>query len=391
MRADPPPLPRPRHYPLARRARRVASLALRPLAALALVAGGSTAQELEPLPGIADDAPLDRTGEGVVRIAWETPEGSVWPGQRSTLAVRVEVDARFAAEHLTQPFARRLDLPLAIDAPRLPAILALREAGADAGPSLALGGEVVVAENLGEVLEDGAYLRVARIPLDVLAERPGEAELPALVARFAAAETFRDELLGRVPIDARLAFVRGEPAPFVVRRFPEDGRPPEFAGALGAFTLSARAEPTRVRVGDTLQLSVDVEGPAQADGLALPSAADQHGLHLVARHVTDTEGGWRIDEELVVESGTVREVRPLVLWSFDPDAESYRVARSAALPLVIAAAHSGAESEGGDESGGTHIQVVVLGLAAVVVLAAWTARRRRRRRAQRDQGRSGNA
>ncbi|MFH1419105.1 MAG: BatD family protein [Planctomycetota bacterium] len=46
----------------------------------------------------------------------------------------------------------------------------------------------------------------------------------------------------------------------IVRSVPLKGRPPDFNGAIGTYTIRARAKPTEVPVGDPITLTLDISG-----------------------------------------------------------------------------------------------------------------------------------
>jgi hypothetical protein len=55
---------------------------------------------------------------------------------------------------------------------------------------------------------------------------------------------------------------RSRPARMTVRPVPLEGRPAEFLGGVGGFTLGAEAIPRSVRVGQVLDYRITVDGPA---------------------------------------------------------------------------------------------------------------------------------
>lgn len=73
------------------------------------------------------------------------------------------------------------------------------------------------------------------------------------------------------PFTARVDGQKGtsDPVRLTVRKPPEAGRPAEFLGGVGRFEVEAKATPTSVRSGQTLDYEVTVTGPA-ARGVASP-------------------------------------------------------------------------------------------------------------------------
>lgn len=298
------------------------------------------AQDLAPLPNLAWNAVRDRSSEDLVRATWVLPSETVYPGQEVVLGVRIVIDARFLDESMVQPFTRRLDLPIGVDDLRVAGLeqtaFGLPETDTSA-LKVASGEHIVRAEPIGEFEADGRRWRGALLESRASSPRAGAFQLKAPTVRFASAEAFRDSLLGRVPIDPRLALSIGEPAVFEVADFPEAGRTPDFNGAIGAFHVRSSVNTRALEVGETLRLRVEIDGPLPQDADVLPRLDEWRGLHLVAQRVTHRGDGASIDAELRVERGTVKAIPAVALHSFDPRTASYLVASSAPIPLHVTA------------------------------------------------------
>lgn len=294
-------------------------------------------QELTPLPRLAADAVLDRTSEDLIRARWSVTPPKTYPGQAAKLMLSVHVDERFLEEHMVQPFTRRLDLPIALDEPRIGEFevdawgIDFEESG---GVLLALGDRLVRAAASDSQVLDGRRWRSVQLEARVTPTRAGRFELPAPIVRFAAAKTFREELLGRTPVEPRLAFARGDAHEWIVQAFPEAGRDPDFAGALGSYSISCSVDDEAPLLGDLIKLTVRIRGAALDDG-ALPRLDRLRGLHLVSNSVTREPNATTVRAELRVERATVREIPSIVLHSFDPRDERYLTAASDPIPLLI--------------------------------------------------------
>ena len=96
------------------------------------------------------------------------------------------------------------------------------------------------------------------LPTDV----PGELLLEPARLRFAYATEFAEDLVQeRRALDRNDVYVRAEELRLTVLPLPEAGRPPAYAGALGAFELGLEATPRELRVGDELQLVMRLRFP----------------------------------------------------------------------------------------------------------------------------------
>ncbi|MCD6389751.1 MAG: protein BatD [Desulfobulbaceae bacterium] len=123
-----------------------------------------------------------------------------------------------------------------------------------------------------------------------------------------------------------------------VAPLPEAGRPENFNGPVGEFTISAQAAPTQVNVGDPITLTLTVTGPL-VNKVKLPD------LH----HLGET--GFKIPEEISPGESTgqsktfiqtirarndqVREIPAIHLSYFNPRTKKYETARSSAITLSV--------------------------------------------------------
>lgn len=59
--------------------------------------------------------------------------------------------------------------------------------------------------------------------------------------------------------------------PLKVRELPAGGRPADFSGLVGTFTLTAKASAQTVKVGDTVTVDLTLEGDGSVAGITLPA------------------------------------------------------------------------------------------------------------------------
>ena len=121
------------------------------------------------------------------------------------------------------------------------------------------------------------------------------------------------------------------------------GAPDGFAGAVGRFTMTAQADAPAVQVGEAVRLSVTVEGTGNLAMLEPPAFAQPPDAE-----VYDPEVDLQIDRTrmqvtgrktftyvLVPDAAGTLRLPALALPYFDPDAETYRVARTAPLAVRV--------------------------------------------------------
>ncbi|MDY7110084.1 MAG: BatD family protein [Planctomycetota bacterium] len=169
---------------------------------------------------------------------------------------------------------------------------------------------------------------------------------------------------GRLRIaDSRPVVAASEPPAVEVRLPPEEGRPPFYAGAVGAFDIEVVAKPTEAAVGDPITITLIVRDRT-------PSGAPLELLQPpVLQRVPELERDFRIPPDPlagVVEgrrktfTQTIRakneqvdQVPAIPFAYFDPEREEYVTVRSEPIPLDIRAASTltMAEIVGGEASG----------------------------------------
>ena len=187
-------------------------------------------------------------------------------GQTFELRLDVELDAAWSDRALVQLYSRELDLPLQIDA--LPAPIPGLALGPidGAGPSLVVDGTVVRAGD--DRRADGR--RRVTITRSGRLDASAPLRLPAPMVRFVAASGFREDVVqGEVAVDPIEGSTLGEPLEVRARPLPEVGRPVEFSGAIGAFSLDASITPRTFTTGSTVELNVHVSGAG-----AIPDGVD---------------------------------------------------------------------------------------------------------------------
>jgi len=135
-----------------------------------------------------------------------------------------------------------------------------------------------------------------------------------------------------------------------VAAVPESGRPPDWDGLVGIVRIRTRAEPSRLHLGESLQLQVEVSG--DADLWSWQPAFDE--TNLVAGSVpvevfpdedrTDVETGERLHLRRRLRYSLVPRrpgrllVPPLALATYDPQRGAWQHARSEAIEIEVSAA-----------------------------------------------------
>lgn len=208
-----------------------------------------------------------------------------------------------------------------------------------------LGERSVARAGRGEI--DGREFYTLTIEKTIVPDTPGSFALgPATVAFTEATRTrrsvFDSSLFSQSA--ARTEVVASAPLTLRVRPLPAQGRPATFSGLVGAYTIEARAEPTRVRVGDPITLTVTVKGDGPAERIPMLDLSKQPGFandfKLTGERPTSefVPGGRRFTTMIRAREPDVSAIPPIELTYFDPRAGEYRTAASAPIPLRVEAA-----------------------------------------------------
>ncbi|MBL0926341.1 MAG: BatD family protein [Phycisphaerales bacterium] len=143
------------------------------------------------------------------------------------------------------------------------------------------------------------------------------------------------------PSRTRWVSASSEPLSVRVRPLPAEGRPAEFSGLVGRYTVTASATPTDVAVGEPVTLKLTISGPPPLDRVPRPDLRRMPGFSDAFR-VPEDAAPPKVEAGQVVFTQTIRPTAESVkavpsveLALFDPAAGRYRVERSAPIPITV--------------------------------------------------------
>jgi len=213
------------------------------------------------------------------------------------------------------------------------------------------GGDIVAEKGNG-VLDGENYLTVS-FARTLIAKEPGQITLPQATVSCQAVSGYRqgggrdpfsgmlpDDFFGRSRQVLRTVVVPSNQPVLEVLPLPAEGRPADFSGLVGEYSLAVTASPTKVKVGDPITLTVQVAGPSVA-GAALPSLAEGLGLNdfKVPEEMAPGEGSAVLKtftQTIRVRHSGVRQIPSLRLTFFNPASGRYDSAVSQPVPLEVA-------------------------------------------------------
>ena len=142
--------------------------------------------------------------------------------------------------------------------------------------------------------------------------------------------------------DIRQTTVPTQSAKLDVKPLPKDGRPEDFSGAIGQFSLEASAAPKQAPAGDPISLTVTVSGRGNFDAMRPPVLLEDDGwrtyppgekFEASPSDPIGFNGEKRFEYMLVARED--RSKTPLAQLSFfDPSLEKYVTIKSAAIEVA---------------------------------------------------------
>ncbi len=376
-------------------------MAARPVIAALLVTvlcASSAAQTASPR---SIEQARDATGQGLAFVELSVARSACFLQESVRVRVRFGVEREFLAERMVQPFGTKLEVPVQISMPwldGLPGAAVVRVEPDESSPAIAPGGPAprfAQNESLRRAFPeadrvlDGRRFLVCSEEVVLVPTATGPLRIPGPVLSFAYATRFEDQFLaGRVPVDRVDASIAGEGLTLEVRPLPEVGRPREFTGAVGNFSIRAEAEPSILALGGSLKLRLIIEGEGNRSLFDPPRWTELGGFRVLGMVDEKGAAARTLTYDLAPLSAQAWQVPAISFAYFDPGPpEGYRVARTRPIDVVVrpegeeatAAREPRPSNTQGAEVPATHgIGWSLAALVALLVVVLLLAVRRRR-------------
>lgn len=136
--------------------------------------------------------------------------------------------------------------------------------------------------------------------------------------------------------------VDSKPLTLKILPLPQAGKPAEFTGGVGQFTLSAALDRTSTTNGEPINLTVRVTGTGNIRMIDAPKIAEIQGLKILAPEAKDdakavgesVRGTKTFRFPILPQSDGRFEIPPIALAYFDPHTKSYKTLTSDALSFT---------------------------------------------------------
>ncbi len=166
-----------------------------------------------------------------------------------------------------------------------------------------------------------------------------EVQLPRRRSRDIFDDFFNDPFFART---SRLK-VASRPVEIEVLPLPEEGKPANFSGAVGNFSIAASVDRAQVKTNEAITLKVSARGAGNIKVLPQPQIDLPADFEVYDPKVSekidysnDQISGSKTWEFVIVPrfQGS-HEIKPVTLSYFDPRAKAYRVASTAPIALTV--------------------------------------------------------
>lgn len=292
------------------------------------------------LPVFALAAQQSETRRAFVELV--TAKSEYWEKELAKITVRVGIDTAFFRERAIPLLRRGTDLPVhvATRTPSGPSIVGLpAKAHAPGTPTLTLACDdaIVAARRVADRVLDGRSFTVVEIDKTIQSRVAGKLLLPAPSLAFAHTTRFVDDFLnGRTAVDRRDETVTTEPSTLTFLPLPEAGRPREFSGAVGRFTLTARFSPSSLGVGEIGRLVLEIAGDGSLASVQAPRLEALRGFHVYGRLEEGGETARIYTYEIAPLREVIRAVPSIQFAFFDPSPPAgYRVLQTEPIAISV--------------------------------------------------------
>ncbi|HCO96471.1 MAG TPA: hypothetical protein DIU00_21445 [Phycisphaerales bacterium] len=187
-----------------------------------------------------------------------------------------------------------------------------------------------------------------------IAIQPSSVSADVAVGRTRSQDPF-DSFFGS-QVRYRRFMVATEQLELQVLPLPEEGKPAQFYGLVGQYTISASATPTNVNVGDPITLTLKIGGskylkPVQWSALEqVPALAANFKIPSQKASPTIDNGFKIFSQTIRANNDQVKEIPPIPLAYFDTEQGRYVTAKTEPIKLEVAPTKilTNADMEGSD-------------------------------------------
>ncbi len=199
-------------------------------------------------------------------------------------------------------------------------------------------GETHRADEQGKRVQYWVY----NVDATIYPAKPGPLDLGSVVISYRYPVQLSSNVFGQMYLEQeRRVQQKPEMPELAVLPLPLVGRPPDFSGAVGTYSITANAKPMDVAVGDPVTITLFIRGSGPLERLSAPRL-DQVAALSKDFEVSGESPAGSMEGGTKVFSQTIRPLRddvtriPAVPISFfNPKTEQYEQALSGAIPIKV--------------------------------------------------------
>lgn len=142
-------------------------------------------------------------------------------------------------------------------------------------------------------------------------------------------------------VEKKKVTLTSPPQTLSIAALPQKGRPADFNGAIGNFTLKAQAKPTEIEEGEPITLTMTVSGTGNFDRVTAPEFPAGHNWKTYSptshfeNQNTSYQGKKIFEQAIVPTTSTLQSIPALSFSYFDPAQHTYVTTSTDPLPMTI--------------------------------------------------------
>ena len=131
--------------------------------------------------------------------------------------------------------------------------------------------------------------------------------------------------------------LRTKPMPLNVQPLPTFGKPTNFSGAIGNYSISAHVDRKKIKIKNALTLSLNIKGNRKLNNISPPNISSFHGFRVnpPTQVKGDLEDNFRFNY-VVVPLKAGRLLIPAIAFSFfNPITKKYQITTTQPIPITV--------------------------------------------------------
>lgn len=126
-----------------------------------------------------------------------------------------------------------------------------------------------------------------------------------------------------------------EEIPVVILPVPKKGKPADYQGGVGDFTLDVDVEPKNVKVGDPITVRMTIGGRGNLDTVTAPTFGSLDGFKTYEPQVSKKGYQKTYEQVLIPKTADIKEVPEVSLSFFNPHTKKYETLRKGPFKIEI--------------------------------------------------------